>query len=177
MTLSTLKRGPWKRKAPRPDSPKRAMYEARVKAAQEHKARDKALTWGCEYRSVFLAAVFKRDGCAACGNEDPRGFHAHHVVHRSRKGRAGAQVPICPDCHVEDGQGGVERRALDRYGVDLFEVAFRLERRGTERGFLPVECCAACGGWHSKCFMLDDLDTGTGVVRRICAACAPEGPR
>ncbi len=152
------------------------MYEARIEAGRAAKARDKALTFGCEYRSVFLAAVFKRDGCAVCGDEDPRGFHPHHVIHRSRKGRAGAQVPLCPTCHVEDGKGSVEQRALDRYGVDLFEVSVRLEKRGTERGFLPVEKCDRCGAWHSKRYMLDDLDQGTGIIRRLCADCAPPGP-
>ena len=108
MIFSTLKRGSWNRKALRPDSPKRAMYEARIEAGRAAKARDKALTFGCEYRSVFLAGVFKRDGCAACGNEDPRGFHSHHVIHRSRKGRANDLVHLCPACHIEDGKGSVD---------------------------------------------------------------------
>lgn len=177
MIYSTLKRGPWKRKAPRPDSPKRALYEARIKAAQAARARDKALTWGCEYLSVFLASIYKVADCVACNRHDPRPFHPHHTAHRSRKGRAESLVPLCPACHAEDGTGGVEARAAKLYGVDLLEVAKALARRGTELGFLPVEECAACGAWHSKRFMLDELDQETGRVQRVCEACAPEGPR
>jgi len=173
-----LVRGSWtrKRKVPHQDSQKRALYEARIKAAQASKARDKALTWGCEYRSVFLAGVYKMAGCAACSRHDPRPFHPHHVAHRSRKGRAESLTPLCPSCHTEDGQGGVEGRAAKLYGVDLLEVARALARRGTELGFLPVEECAGCGAWHSKRYMLDDLDQGTGIVRRLCVDCVPPGP-
>lgn len=175
MIYSTLKRGPWKRKAPRPDSPKRLLYEARITAAQASKARDKALTWGCEYRSVFLAGIYKLAGCVACGRHDPRPFHPHHVVHRSRKGRAESLTPLCPACHVEDGLG-VEARAAKLYAVDLPGVAAALAKRGAELGFLPVEECSGCGAWHSKRFMLDEVDRKTGCVRRVCPECSPDGP-
>ena len=176
MIYSTLKRGPWKRKAPRPDSPKRAMYEARVKAAQASKARDKALTYGCEYAG-WMRGWYRLNGCAACSRLDPRGPHLHHVVHKSRKGRAETLVPLCPGCHTEDGFG-IEGNALRAFSVDLRVSAAGFAEVGKEQGWLPVEMCEAegCGKWHSAPLMLDDVDQRTGITRRICRDCAPDGP-
>lgn len=147
MIYSTLKRGPWRKKAPRKDSPKRAMYEERIRRAQAAKDRDLALAEGAEYGSVFLAGWWRLNGCAACGKH--RGFVNHHTKHRSQKGRAEWQVPICPiPCHVEDGRG-VEGRAKEEHGVDLYAVARDLAEAGRAQGWLPVEMCETCGTWHS----------------------------
>jgi hypothetical protein len=174
-SLSRTKR--WNRKPPRPDSPKRELYEKRIEGQRAKKARDKALTEGCEYR-VFLRGWYRLNGCAACGKWNPTGPHLHHTAHRSQKGRAETQVPICPPCHTEDGRG-IEAKALQDYGADLFLEADKLATAGLEQGYLPVEMCEAdgCGAWHSRRFMIDDIDQRTGVARRICEACAPEGPR
>lgn len=175
MIYSTLKRGPWRKKPPRPGSPKRALYEDRMRRAQAAKARDLALTEGCEYGTVFLPGWWRLNGCAACQRH--RGLVLHHTKHRSQKGRAEWQVPICPiPCHVEDGRG-VEGRAKADHGVDLYEIARDLAKAGREQGWLPVEMCEACGTWHSTRFLVDDVDQRTGITRRICAECAPEGPR
>lgn len=173
-TLSRSKR--WNRKPPSRDSPKREMYEKRIEGQRAKKAREKALTDGCEYKTVFLKGWWRINGCAACGRH--RGVVMHHVKHRSQKGRAEWQVPICPvPCHIEDGRG-IEGRALADHGVDLYAKAEELAEAGREQGWLPVEMCEAdgCGAWHSCKFMLDDIDQRTGIARRICGACAPEGP-
>lgn len=173
-SLSRSKR--WNRRAPHPDSPKREMYEKRIAAQRAKKAKDKALTYGAEY-GTWLRGVYRLSGCAACGRVDPRGPHLHHTVHKSQKGRAETMVPLCPSCHREDGRG-IETKALQDFGADLFAVAAELAAAGTELLYLPVEMCEAdgCGAWHSRKFMLDDIDQRTGIARRICAECAPEGP-
>lgn len=174
MIYSTLKRGPWRKKAPKKGSPKRDLYEERIKAQRAARAKDDALTEGCEYGSVFLPGWWRLNGCAACGRH--RGMVNHHTKHRSQKGRAEWQVPICPiPCHVEDGRG-IEARAKQDHGVDLYEIARELAAAGLEQGWLPVECCASCGEWHSARLMLDDVDRGTGITRRVCDGCAPDGP-
>lgn len=176
MIWSTLKRGPWRKKPPKKGTAKRDMYEERMRKVRAGNDRDEALTDGCEYKTVFLLGWWRLNGCAACGRH--RGVVMHHTKHRSQKGRAEWQVPICPiPCHVEDGRG-IEGRALKEHGVDLYAVAENLARVGREQGWLPVEMCEAegCGKWHSAKLMLDDVDQQTGVTRRICAACAPPGP-
>jgi hypothetical protein len=88
-------------------------------------------------------------------------------------------VPICPvPCHVEDGRG-IERKALDDHGVDLYAKAEELatEARALAVPLLPVECCEKCGIWHSAGFMLDEVDQSTGITQRVCPECAPDGPR
>jgi hypothetical protein len=170
-----LSPGSWTRK-PKQGSPKRDMYEERIRGQRAAQAKDDALTEGCEYGSVFLLGWWKLNGCAACGRH--RGVVNHHTKHRSQKGRAEWMVPICPNpCHVEDGPG-IEGKALRDYDVDLYAKAEELAAAGREQGYLPVEMCEAegCGAWHSTRFMLDDIDKATGVTRRICCGCAPEGP-
>jgi hypothetical protein len=171
-----LAQGSWNRKAPRKESPKRDMYETRVARERAAQDREDALTSGCEYVR-WLKAWWKLNGCAACGRH--RGVVLHHTKHRSQKGRAEWQVPLCPvPCHIEDGPG-IEGKAKRDYGVDLYARAAELAEAATLQGYLPVEMCErpGCGKWHSRKFLLDELDQETGCVRRVCESCAPEGPR
>lgn len=168
-----LRPGSWNRKPPKPQTFKRDLWEIRRLKQQAARAKDKALTWGADYQQ-FLRGWFKLNGCCACTKWAPA-CHLHHVRHRSQKGRAASLVPLCPACHTEDGRG-IEAKAAQDYGADLFVLAAGFALAGTQLGFLPPEQCACCGTWRSTRYLIDETDQRTGVTRRVCVECAPEGP-
>ena len=159
---------------------------------QKLKAEQARVT-GAEYRSVYLEGVFKATGCDLCGRYRPPA-HQHHARTGGvgRKADASKSVILCAGCHQLGHDKGFVG-LLAAHGLP----PEHLERRAAEHaakamalGYLPVEQCEECGKWHSKKWMLwEILNTDgsplkfekdgpwqEGRCRRICTACAPEGP-
>lgn len=159
---------------------------------------EQARVTGAEYRSVYLAGVFKTTGCDICGRFRPPA-EQHHVLNggMARKADADKTVILCRECHRKlDSPGWSVKSLLASHGLPPDHLDLRAAEHAataTALGYLPVELCAECKTWHSKKFMLWEVDTGgQGFVtsedgppslwkggttsRRICTSCAPDGP-
>lgn len=148
---------------------------------------EQARVTGAEYRSVYLAGVFKATGCDICGRYRPPA-HQHHTKTggTGRKADAAETVIICARCH-QLGHDKGWKAVLAANGLPPDHLDLRAAEHAataTAAGYLPVELCEECGKWHSKKFMLWEIERshfpgtapGEATGRRICTACAPEGP-
>lgn len=158
---------------------------------------EQARVTGAEYRSVYLAGIFRAQGCDLCGRYRPPA-QQHHVRTEGKGRRADASetVILCAYCHRKGhDQGFTDLLAAHGLPPDHLDLrAAEHAATATAAGYLPVELCEECGKWRSRKFMLWEIEeagrepftfadggypliTGIGTItRRICTACAPEGP-
>jgi hypothetical protein len=174
----------------------------RPNTSQEDRAKlkaERARVTGAEYRSIYLAGVFKATGCDLCGRYRPPA-QQHHVRSggKGRRADASETVILCGDCHRKGHDRGFVA-LLAAHGLPPDHLDLRAAEHATSAqalGYLPTELCDECGSWHSRKFMLWEIDgrradpqprefqAGSPLARiispsgarRICTACAPEGP-
>ncbi len=64
------------------------------------------------FRSEKYLAVVRKLPCAQCGRMPVQGAHSNLSIHgkgKQIKASDAATFPLCPDCHSEFDQGGIER--------------------------------------------------------------------
>ncbi len=169
----------------RPKSPAERWCSASESDRAKLRAEQARVT-GAEFRSIYLAGVFKATGCDLCGRYRPPA-QQHHVRSggKGRRADASETVILCADCHREGHDRGFVA-VLAAHGLPPDHLDLRAAEHAataTAAGYLPVELCEECGTWHSQKFMLWEIErshfpgtTPGEAERRICTTCAPEGP-